>query len=137
MVVETDWKPGNPIFAGRINGEPISLQIEKDKSFYKIRHSGLAIDVRVMSPLAAELRSRMPPKVGLDYSNQLVSPMPGLLLSINVKEGQKVNQGETVAVVEAMKMENRILVEKDAVVSKIYLKSGENVEVGQLIMELE
>ena len=90
-----------------------------------------------MSPLAAEMLLRMPPKVGLDYSNQLFSPMPGLLLSIEVEEGQKVNQGETLAIVEAMKMENRIVAERNAIVSKIHLKSGESVEVGQLIMELE
>ena len=137
MVLNTDWTPSNPIFAGRINDEPVSLQIEINQSSYKIRHSGLATEVRVISPLAADMLLRMPTKATVDYSNQLFSPMPGLLLSVVVKEGQQVNLGETLAIVEAMKMENKIVAERDGVVSKIFLKSGESVEVGQLILELE
>ena len=136
-MIETDWTPSNPIFAGKLNGEPVSLQIEREGTVYKFQHSGLTANLRVMTPLAAEMLARMPEKVAPDASNRLFSPMPGLLVSIAVQEGEEVSLGEPLAVVEAMKMENQLFAERDGIVAKLHLKPGDSLEVGQLILELE
>ena len=81
--------------------------------------------------------SIIPEKLAPDYSKQVLSPMPGLLMSIDVEEGQEVTLGEPLATVEAMKMENKIVAERNGVITKIHLSVGDNLEVGQLIMELE
>jgi len=135
--IETDWTPSSPIFAGTVNGEPISLQIEKNGAEYAMQHTGLTAHVRVMSPLAAEMLSRMPEKEAPDTSGQLTSPMPGLLVSLEVEEGQEVKIGEPLAIIEAMKMENQLFAERDGVVAKIHLAPGDSLDVGQLILELE
>lgn len=137
FVVETDWTPGNPLFSGRLNGELVSMQIEKEATFYKVQHTGLTTDVRVISPIAADMLSMIPEKLAPDYSKQVLSPMPGLLMSIDVEEGQEVTLGEPLATVEAMKMENKIVAERNGVITKIHLSAGDNLEVGQLIMELK
>ena len=81
--------------------------------------------------------SMIPEKLARDYSKQVLSPMPGLLMSIDVEEGQEVTLGEPLATVEAMKMENKIVAERNGVITKIHLSAGDNLEVGQLIMELK
>ena len=134
--IETDWSPRSPIFAGTVNGEPISLQIEKEGSHYSVQHTGLTAHARVMSPLAAEMLGRMPKKEAPDTSGQLTSPMPGLLVSLEVEEGQDVKIGEPLAVIEAMKMENQLFAERDGVVAKIHLTPGDSLDVGELILEL-
>jgi propionyl-CoA carboxylase alpha chain len=90
-----------------------------------------------MSSFAAELLNRMPAKQATDTSKQLISPMPGLLVSVEVEIGQEVERGEALAVVEAMKMENQLFAERAGVVVKIYLEPGDSLEVGQIILELE
>jgi len=135
--IETDWTPSSPILAGAVNGEPISLQIERDGSQYAMQHTGLTAHVRVMSPLAADMLSRMPEKEAPDTSGQLTSPMPGLLVSLEVEEGQEVKIGEPLAIIEAMKMENQLFAERNGVVAKIHLTPGDSLDVGQLILELE
>ena len=89
-----------------------------------------------MSPLAAEMLGRMPEREAPDMSGQLTSPMPGLLVSLEVEEGQGVKIGEPLAVIEAMKMENQLFAERDGVVAKIHLTPGDSLDVGQLILEL-
>ena len=91
----------------------------------------------MISPIAAEMLSMIPEKLVPDYSKQVLSPMPGLLMSIDVEEGQEVTIGEPLATVEAMKMENKIVAERNGVITKIHLSEGDNLEVGQLIMELK
>ena len=113
------------------------MQIEREATFYKVQHTGLTTDVRVISPIAADMLSMIPEKLAPDYSKQVLSPMPGLLMSIDVEEGQEVTLGEPLATVEAMKMENKIVAERNGVITKIHLSTGDNLEVGQLIMELK
>ena len=103
----------------------------------KLWHLGLRADVRILSPEAAELLSRMPPKKKADMTKKLLSPMPGLLVSVEVVEGQEVKADEALAVVEAMKMENQLLAERDGIVSVIHLDPGDSLDVGQVILEFE
>ena len=89
-----------------------------------------------MSPRAAELHKLMPVKVAPDTSGQVTAPMPGLIVSVAVVEGDEVKAGDELAVLEAMKMENTLRAERDGVVAKVLFKAGESVEVDEIIMEL-
>ena len=93
------------------------------------------MDVGVYTVRAAELARLMPHKEPPDLSKYLLSPMPGLLVSLAVTEGQEVKAGETLAVVEAMKMENILKAERDGTVKKIYEQSGASLAVDQMILE--
>ena len=137
FVIQTDWTPSQSLFKGTVNGEDVCLQVDGTGGGYQLRHLGLRADVRILSHEAADLLSRMPPKIPADMSKKLMSPMPGLLVSVEVTEGQDVKAGESLAVVEAMKMENQLLAERDGVISKIHLDPGDNLDVGQVILEFE
>jgi propionyl-CoA carboxylase alpha chain len=93
--------------------------------------------VRVLTPREAELLQYMPVKAPPDMSRYLLSPMPGLLVSLAVEEGDKVNAGDELAVVEAMKMENTLYAERDGIVASINYETGASLAVGDKIMELE
>jgi len=133
--VKTEWKLGDPLFVGTVNDQPVCMQVERINVTYRITHSGVQADILVLSPHIAELNQLMPVKQPPDTSMLLLSPMPGLLVSVAVTEGQEVKSGEELAVIEAMKMENVMRAEKDCTVSAIRVKSGDNLAVDQIIME--
>ncbi len=135
--VRTDWKLGQHIFCGTINGEQIFIQVERDKQTYSLSHGSSKADVNIVNPRAAELLEYMPVKTPPDMSGYLISPMPGLLVSLAVKEGDTVSAGEELAVLEAMKMENTLLAERDCVVVKINFEPGASLAVDDRIMEFE
>ncbi|MEK9676978.1 MAG: acetyl/propionyl/methylcrotonyl-CoA carboxylase subunit alpha [Rhodospirillaceae bacterium] len=137
FVFETSWAPGQPLFTALVNGDEVCVQVERDGPIYKLQHMGLTAEARVLSPLAAEMLARMPEKEKPDTSKQVISPMPGLLVSLSVAEGDVVKQGEPVAVIEAMKMENQLFAESDGTVAKIHFEPGNSLAVGALIIELE
>ena len=95
----------------------------------------MSVSARVMSPDVATLDKLMPVKVPPDTSKMLLCPMPGLVVSIAVEEGQEVKAGETLAIVEAMKMENVLRAERDLTVSKLNAKPGDSLAVDAVIME--
>jgi propionyl-CoA carboxylase alpha chain len=136
-MIDSEWRPGRSLFTGSVNDEEICMQVERTSTGFRVRHAGYQGEIRIMSSLAAELLNRMPAKKAADTSKQLISPMPGLLVSVEVEVGQEVESGEALAVVEAMKMENQLFAERAGVVGKIYLEPGDSLEVGQLILELE
>jgi propionyl-CoA carboxylase alpha chain len=135
--VESDWRIGDILFTGRVNGKTVHVQIDTDSVGYKLTHAGTASRALVLSPVAAELHSLMPEKVMPDLSKLVLSPMPGLLSSIAVEVGQKVEAGEALCVIEAMKMENVIRAEVDAVVAKVNAAAGDSLAVDQVIIEFE
>ncbi len=135
--VRSDWEFGQPLFTGTINGEPVFVQVERRMQVYRLFHGGSQADVQVLTPRAAELMQYMPVKAPPDMSRFLLSPMPGLLVSLAVKEGDSVNAGEELAVLEAMKMENTLYAERDGVVAKINFEPGASLVVDDKIMELE
>jgi acetyl/propionyl-CoA carboxylase alpha subunit len=122
---------------GMVNGAPFSAQIERLMLAYRVTHHGAQVEVRVLSPRAAELNALMPFKAPPDLSRYLLSPMPGLLVDVAVQPGQVVRAGERLAVIEAMKMENILLAVRDGVVSKVLANKGESLAVDQVIMEFE
>jgi propionyl-CoA carboxylase alpha chain len=128
---------------GTVNGQPFTAQVErgannaamKNPLALRVQHNGTKIDVMVVSPRMAELHKLMPHKAAPDMSRFVLSPMPGLLVDIAVQVGQKVQAGERVAVIEAMKMENVLFAAADGVVSKITAAKGESLVVDQVIVE--
>jgi len=122
---------------GTVNGAPFSAQIERLMLAYRVTHHGAQVEVRVLSPRAAELNALMPFKAPPDLSQYLLSPMPGLLVDVAVQPGQAVRAGERLAVIEAMKMENILLALRDGVVAKVLANKGESLAVDQVIMEFE
>ena len=135
--VSSDWEFGQQIFDGTINGEQIYLQVERENLIYRLFHRGSQADVSVHAPLVAEYLKYMPVKEPPDMSKYLLSPMPGLLVSVAVKEGDTVNTGEELVVLEAMKMENTLLAERDCVIAKINYEPGASLAVDDQIMEFE
>jgi propionyl-CoA carboxylase alpha chain len=136
-VVRTNWQFGQQLFGGTINGKDVFAQVERIAQTYRVQHAGCRSDVSIHTPRAAELLQYMPVKVAADMSRFLLSPMPGLLVSLSVKEGDTVSAGEQLAVVEAMKMENTLHAERDGVVSKIHFEVGTSLAVDDKILELE
>ena len=133
--VRSPWRFGEPLFSGTVNNAPISVQVEKRGVGYRLSHAGSQVDLLVLSSREAELHALMPVKPPPDLSRFLLSPMPGLLVSIAVVPGQEVKEGEPLAVVEAMKMENSLLAPRDAVVAKVLAAKGDSLAVDQPILE--
>ena len=124
---------------GTVNGQPFTAQVErgtpKNPLALRLQHNGTRIDALVMSPRMAELHALMPFKAAPDMSRYVLSPMPGLLVDVAVVVGQKVQAGERVAVIEAMKMENVLFAAADGVVGKVLAAKGESLTVDQAIVE--
>ena len=135
VIVESAWVPGENVFRGLIDDEPFVAQIVKTLDGYRLWHRGASIAAKVMTPRGAELAAYMIERIPPDTSKFLLCPMPGLVVSINVEEGQEVKAGEPLAVVEAMKMENVLRAEKDGTVAKVNAKKGDSLAVDAVILE--
>jgi propionyl-CoA carboxylase alpha chain len=126
---------------GTCNGQAFTAQVErgtlKNPLALQVQHNGTRIEALVMSPRMAELHQLMPYKAPPDLSKYVLSPMPGLLVEVAVTPGQKVQAGERVAVIEAMKMENVLFAAADGVVKKVVAAKGESLTVDQMIVEFE
>ncbi|WP_428250074.1 acetyl-CoA carboxylase biotin carboxylase subunit [Ferrovibrio sp.] len=133
--VRSDWHPGEAFFRGTVDGTPIVARVAMRQEGFRITHGGAELDLIVRSPRAAELARLMPEKVAPDMSKYLLCPMPGLVVSINVAEGEPVKAGQALAVVEAMKMENVLRAERDGTVKKVNAKKGDSLAVDQVILE--
>jgi len=124
---------------GTVNGQPFTAQVErgsvKNPLVLQVQHHGRRIDALVISPRMAELYRKMPFKAPPDLSRFVLSPMPGLLVDVAVEPGQKVQAGERVAVIEAMKMENVLYAAQDGVVKSVLASKGESLTVDQIIVE--
>ncbi len=131
----SDWTPGQPLFRAVIESQPMVVQVDRRGIGYRLFSAGSQLDVTVYTEREAELARLMPNKPPPDLSKYLLSPMPGLLVSLAVKDGQEVKAGETLAIVEAMKMENVLKAERDATVKKIHEQAGASLAVDQMILE--
>ncbi|MEO3432970.1 acetyl/propionyl/methylcrotonyl-CoA carboxylase subunit alpha [Inquilinus sp. CAU 1745] len=132
-----DWSPGQPLFDGSVGGEPMVVQVKMTGIGYRLVHGGATVDALVLTPRAGALADLMPVKEPPDLSRFLLSPMPGLLVSLAVEEGQDVDAGEPLAVVEAMKMENVLRAERRGRVSVLHAAAGDSLSVDQKILEFE
>ena len=124
---------------GSVNGQRFTAQVERGTAgnplALVVQHNGTRIQALVVSPRMAQLHQLMPYKAPPDMSRFVLSPMPGLLVDVAVQPGQKVQAGERVAVIEAMKMENVLFAAADGVVGKVLATKGESLAVDQPIIE--
>jgi len=136
-VVMTDWLPGKPLFEANIDGNDVCVEVDKRLDGYLLSYNGATEKVFVRRSREAELAALMPEKMPPDMSNFLLCPMPGLIVSLNAEVGEEVKAGQILCVVEAMKMENILRAEKDAVVKEISAKAGDSLAVDSVIFEFE
>jgi propionyl-CoA carboxylase alpha chain len=132
--LSSDWRFRDIRASGQCNGQPFTVQLERQGVWLRVAHNGRAIEAMVLSPRAAELLRLMPFKPPADMSKFLLSPMPGLLADIAVKPGQAVQAGERLAVIEAMKMENILTAAQDGTVAEVMAAKGESLAVDQPII---
>jgi propionyl-CoA carboxylase alpha chain len=134
----TDWRPGEVLLQIRLGEHLATVQIERlPAAAFRLVHAGVIRRAQVLSPRTAELLALMPEKQASDTSRLLLSPMPGLLSSVAVTQGQEVKAGEPLAVVEAMKMENILRAERDGRIARIRANPGDSLAVDQVILEFE
>jgi propionyl-CoA carboxylase alpha chain len=133
--VVSSWKPGEPVWEGTIDGHHVAMQVRPMASGIRIAHQGYEVAVNVFTETEAAAARLMPVGVKADTGKKLLCPMPGLVVSIAVTEGQDVKAGETLAVVEAMKMQNVLRAERDGTVKKIHAAAGATLAVDALILE--
>ncbi len=135
--VESDWTPGQPLARLDVDGKPLILKVAQASGGFQIRTRGADLRVFVRSPRRAELAALMPEKLPPDTSKMLLCPMPGLIVKVDVSEGDEVQEGQALCTVEAMKMENILRAEKKGIVTKINAAAGDSLAVDDVIMEFE
>jgi propionyl-CoA carboxylase alpha chain len=134
-VLASSWRPGDPVWHGTIDGEAISVQVRPVLNGFDLAHRGVEVRAYVYTEGEAAAARLMPRKKAADSGKAVRCPMPGLVVSIAVTEGQEVKAGDTLAVVEAMKMENVLRAERDGVVKTIKAKPGDSLAVDAVILE--
>jgi propionyl-CoA carboxylase alpha chain len=137
MRIETDWGPGESLIRARVGDDYIVAQVTCKATGFRVRYRGADMNVQVFEPHVADLMVHMPVKMPPDMSKFLLCPMPGQVVRLEVAEGDEVQEGQPLAIVEAMKMENVLRAEKKAVVSKIAADVGAVLAVDDVIMEFE
>jgi propionyl-CoA carboxylase alpha chain len=135
--ITSAWLPGQPLAHLTVNGTPLVMKVARQPGGYRLRLRGADLKVRVFSPRQAELAALMPEKLPPDTSKLLLCPMPGMVVSIAVEEGQEVYEGQALATIEAMKMENILRAERKGKVAKINVAAGDSLAVDEIIMEFE
>jgi propionyl-CoA carboxylase alpha chain len=133
--LQSDWMPGDILWTGTINSDPVAVQVRPILNGFALAYRGVEAKAFVYTESEAGYARLMPPKKVADTGKLVLCPMPGLVVSIAVKEGQEVKAGDTVAVVEAMKMENVLRAEIDGTVKKINTKQGDSLAVDAVILE--
>jgi propionyl-CoA carboxylase alpha chain len=135
--IASDWTPGDQLARLTVNDVPLVLKVGKRPGGFRLRSRGADLQVFVRTPRQAELAALMPEKIAPDTSKLLLCPMPGLVVKIDVEEGQEVQEGQALCTVEAMKMENILRAERKGVVSRINAGAGDSLAVDEVIMEFE
>lgn len=136
-VLETEWEPGANLLEGTLDGKPFAVKFSNRTEGYVFRHRGVSLRALVCTPRSAELHAKLPEKEAADLSKLIMSPMPGLVVSVDVEVGQEVKSGEAVCVVEAMKMQNIIRAEADGVVKAVNVGAGDSVAADEIMVEFE
>jgi propionyl-CoA carboxylase alpha chain len=135
--VESDWVPGRPLARLSVDGAPVVIKTAKIPMGFRMRLRGADLKVHVQSPRQKELSGLMLEKLPPDTSKFLLCPMPGLIVKIAVEVGDEVQEGQALATVEAMKMENILKAERRGVVKKVNAVAGNSLKVDDIIMEFE
>ncbi len=135
VLTDIQWRPGQALFHAQLNGHGFVITLKPELEGFTLRHRGTTARVTAMKPREAELYSKLPEKQGLDTAKFVICPMPGLVLDVDVTKGQEVKEGETIAIVEAMKMQNIIRAEHDGTVKAVNVKAGDAVAADDVLVE--
>jgi propionyl-CoA carboxylase alpha chain len=135
--VTSDWTPGQPLARVMVDGTPLVMKVGKISGGFRVRLRGADLKVHVRTPRQAELAKLMLEKLPPDTSKFLLCPMPGLVTKIMVEVGDEVQEGQALATVEAMKMENILKAERKSVVKAVKASAGASLKVDEVIMEFE
>jgi len=135
LELQSDWWPGVAVWTGMVHGRPVSVQVRPTLNGYDLAYRGIRANIHVYTEEEATLAALMPVKAPPDTSKLLLCPMPGQVKAIHVAVGQEVKAGEALCVVEAMKMENVLRAEREAVVKAVKAKPGDSLAVDAVIME--
>ena len=133
--VVSNWTPGEAVWNGSIDGVELAAQVRPILNGFLLAHRGVSVEARVYTRREAELAALMLERKDADNSKTLLCPMPGLVKAISVRVDQQVKAGEPLCMVEAMKMENVLVAERDVTVKKILAKEGDSLAVDAVIME--
>jgi propionyl-CoA carboxylase alpha chain len=135
LSLKSAWKPNDPVWFGTVGDKRVAVQVRSIVNGVKLAYRGIQVPVYVYTEREAALAGLMPEKVPADTSKFLLCPMPGLVKAINVTEGQEVQAGDALAIVEAMKMENILRAERNGSVKKVNAKPGDSLAVDAVILE--
>jgi propionyl-CoA carboxylase alpha chain len=130
-----EWRPGSPQFRGRLDGRDFTATVAPAAEGFVIRHRAASERVLVLTPVSADLHGRLPAKLAADTSRLVVSPMPGLVISAEVSEGQEIKEGQVLFVIEAMKMQNIVRAERDGAMKSVAAKAGDSVAADDVLAE--
>jgi propionyl-CoA carboxylase alpha chain len=137
LAIRHRWRFGEILLHGTCNGTPFAVQVERPGLKYRMAHLGALRELTVLPARAAELLAMMPQKLPPDRSREVLSPMPGLLAEVAVQVGQAVKAGERLVVIEAMKMQNVLLAERDGIVAELLAAPGESLAVDQPVLRFQ
>ena len=129
------WRPGSPQFSGRLDGREFTATVAPAAEGFTIRFRAVRQKVLVLTPKSADLHQRLPAKAPPDTSRMVVSPMPGLVVSMDVVEGEEVKEGQVICVIEAMKMQNIIRAERDGRIVSLGAKAGDSVAADDVLAQ--
>jgi propionyl-CoA carboxylase alpha chain len=135
LEISSTWSPGEPVWRGKVGDRAVAVQVRPILNGVSLAYRGIQVPVYVYTDREAALVALMPEKAAADTSKFLLCPMPGLVKAIHVAEGQEVQAGDALAVVEAMKMENILRAERNGSVKKINAKAGDSLAVDAVILE--
>jgi propionyl-CoA carboxylase alpha chain len=135
MTLVSAWWPGEPVWRGTVDGKPVAVQVKSIPNGVLLAYRGISAKTFVYTAREAQLAALMPVKQAADMSKFLLCPMPGLVKAVHVGEGAEVKAGDTLAVVEAMKMENVLRAERDGRVKSVKAKAGDSLAVDAVIIE--
>jgi propionyl-CoA carboxylase alpha chain len=134
-VLTSNWIPGMPVWFGTIDAAPVAMHVRALPNGFELAYRGTEVKAFVYTEREASYARLMPVKKLSDTGKAVRCPMPGLVVSLAVAEGQEVKAGETLAVVEAMKMENILRAERDGTIKTVRVKKGDSVAVDAVLME--
>lgn len=130
-----NWRPGKPTFSGWLDGVAFTVEVAPAAEGFIIRHRAAKQHVLVLTSLSADLHERLPEKAAADTSKMIISPMPGLVVTMDVAVGETVQEGEQICIIEAMKMQNIIRAERTGVVKSVGAKAGDSVAADEVLVE--
>ncbi len=135
--IKGSWRPGETVFRGTVADEEAIVQVERQGTRMHLTHAGVTTPARVLTRTAATLLARMPQKPRADLSHRVLSPMPGRIVAVQVVEGEPVEAGQTLVIIDAMKMENALKAERPGTIASIHVAPGDSVSADQPLLDFE